>query len=206
MHWHRFASYECLACSCVGVWAVWCSLRVVDRAFGQWPEHRLLFLRCSVGSLLHPGRYLCCTSSRLRPVPSQCCPFHCSPAILPKKAMVDWHSVVQKMGRGVPVVARKAEHDFGPSDVSHELNSFYYVVTFFHLIPLLPTTVCRCTGWFLHLITLRHTILGWTPLDEGSVLRRDHSLSTWQPTALTRDKHPCPPTGFELTVPASEMP
>lgn len=66
-------------------WAVWYSLSVVDRAFGKWPEHRLLRLRCYVASSLHPGRYFCGTSSRLRPLPSRCCPFHCSPTILPKK-------------------------------------------------------------------------------------------------------------------------
>jgi hypothetical protein len=88
-------------------WAVWCGLSVIDRAFVKWPEHRLLWLRCFAASSFHPGRYLCGTSSRPRPLPSQCCPFHCSPTLLPKKAMPDTHSVVQKMGRGIPVIARK---------------------------------------------------------------------------------------------------
>ena len=30
--------------------------------------------------------------------------------------------------------------------------------------------------------------------------------STWQHTALTTDRHPCPPAGFEPIVPASERP
>jgi hypothetical protein len=30
-----------------------------------------------------------------------------------EKAMPDTHSVVQEMGRGVPVIACKAEHDLG---------------------------------------------------------------------------------------------
>jgi hypothetical protein len=52
----------------------------------------------------------------------------------------------------------------------------------------------RCWGFE---ITLRHTTLGRTPLDEWSARRRD----LWQPI---RDRHPCPPVGFEPANPASE--
>jgi hypothetical protein len=40
-------------------------------------------------------------------------------------------------------------------------------------------------------ITLRHTTLGTTPLDEGSARRRDLFLTTHN--THTRDRHPCPP-------------
>jgi hypothetical protein len=42
---------------------------------------------------------------------------------------------------------------------------------------------------YFHLITMRHTTVGRTPLDEGSARRRDLYLTT---QTLTQDKHPCP--------------
>jgi hypothetical protein len=41
------------------------------------------------------------------------------------------------------------------------------------------------------------------PLDERSARRRDLYLTT---QTLTGDKHPCPPVGFEPTIPASTRP
>jgi len=38
-------------------------------------------------------------------------------------------------------------------------------------------------------ITLRHTTLGMTPLDEGSPVAE---TSTWRRTTFTTDRHPCP--------------
>jgi hypothetical protein len=34
----------------------------------------------------------------------------------------------------------------------------------------------------------------------------DAETSTWQHTTLTTDRHPCPPGGFEPTIPASDRP
>ena len=44
-------------------------------------------------------------------------------------------------------------------------NSYYFLA--FKVWPLLPTH-CTCSGLLLHLITLRHSTLGRTPLDDGS--------------------------------------
>jgi hypothetical protein len=51
--------------------------------------------------------------------------------------------------------------------------------------------------------TQTHTTVGRTPLDKGLACRRDIYLTT---QTLTRDKHPCPPVGFEPTNPASTQP
>jgi hypothetical protein len=52
-------------------------------------------------------------------------------------------------------------------------------------------------------ITLRHTTLGRTPLDEWSVLRRDLYLITHN----THNRHTSmPPAGLEPEIPASERP
>jgi hypothetical protein len=52
----------------------------------------------------------------------------------------------------------------------------------------LPTH-CRCRGLLMHLVTLRHTTLGRTPLGEGSAIAENY---TWRNTTLTTDRHPCP--------------
>jgi hypothetical protein len=62
---------------------------------------------------------------------------------------------------------------------------------------------CRCRGLLLCLITLRHTTLGRTPLDEGSVRRRDLYLTTHN----THNRQTSiPAAGFEPATPASERP
>ena len=53
------------------------------------------------------------------------------------------------------------------------------------------------------MITLRHTTLGRTPLDESSARLRDLYLTTHH----TQNRQTCkPPAGFEPTIPASEWP
>jgi hypothetical protein len=52
-------------------------------------------------------------------------------------------------------------------------------------------------------MTLRHTTLGRTPLDEWSTRRINLYLTT---TTLIRDNHPCPRRDSNLTIPASERP
>ena len=53
------------------------------------------------------------------------------------------------------------------------------------------------------MITLRHTTLGRTPLDERSARRRDFYLTIHN----THNRQASmPPAGFELTIPASERP
>jgi hypothetical protein len=50
--------------------------------------------------------------------------------------------------------------------------SFFFILTFF-----LPT-YCTRRGLLLRLITFSHThTLGWNPLDEGSVRRRNFNLT-----------------------------
>jgi hypothetical protein len=75
-------------------------------------------------------------------------------------------------------------------------NLFLLILTF------LPTH-CGCRGLLVHLITLRHTTLGRTPLDEVSALRRDFYL-------ITRNTHKrqtaMPPAIFEPAIPASIRP
>jgi hypothetical protein len=52
-------------------------------------------------------------------------------------------------------------------------------------------------------ITLRHTTLDMTPLDEGPARRRDLYLTTHN----THKRQTCmPPAGFEPTFPVSELP
>jgi len=51
-------------------------------------------------------------------------------------------------------------------------------------------------------ITLRHTTLGRTPLDEWSASHRDLYLRTRN----TRDIHPCPLPGYRPAVPKSDRP
>jgi hypothetical protein len=52
-------------------------------------------------------------------------------------------------------------------------------------------------------ITLRHTTLGWTPLDEWSIRRRDLYLTTHN----THNRQTSvSPAGFEFTIIASERP
>jgi hypothetical protein len=55
----------------------------------------------------------------------------------------------------------------------------------------------HCRGF---MITLRHTTLGSTPLDEWSARRRDLHLITHNTQTTT------PPVGFKPTIPASERP
>jgi hypothetical protein len=53
-----------------------------------------------------------------------------------------------------------------------------------------------------------HTLLD-TPHSVGLLWMSDQPVaqtSTWQHTTLTTDRHPCPPAGFEPTIPASERP
>jgi hypothetical protein len=57
------------------------------------------------------------------------------------------------------------------------IGACYHFCIFFLVWPLLPAH-CRCRGLLLHTITLRHATLGRTPLDEGSVRRRDLYLTT----------------------------
>jgi hypothetical protein len=52
-------------------------------------------------------------------------------------------------------------------------------------------------------ITLRHTTLSRTPLDEGSARRRDLYLTK---NNTHKRQTSMPPTGFEPTIPASERP
>jgi hypothetical protein len=51
-------------------------------------------------------------------------------------------------------------------------------------------------------ISLRHTTLGRTPLDEGSARRRDLYLTTHN----TDKGHPCLPVGFEPAIPGRDRP
>jgi hypothetical protein len=51
-------------------------------------------------------------------------------------------------------------------------------------------------------ITLRHTTLGRTPLDEWSAPLGDLCVTTHN----IHDRHPCPPPRFEPAIPASERP
>jgi hypothetical protein len=60
-----------------------------------------------------------------------------------------------------------------------------------------PILGASWSHWFTH------TTVATTPLDEGSVRRTDLYLTT---QTLTRDKHPCPPVGFEPTISASSRP
>ena len=52
-------------------------------------------------------------------------------------------------------------------------------------------------------ITLRHTTIGGTALDEGSACRRDLYLTTHNVRKRQASMHPA---GFEPAVPASEWP
>jgi hypothetical protein len=52
-------------------------------------------------------------------------------------------------------------------------------------------------------ITLRHTTLGRTPLDEGPARRRDLYLTTH---STHKRQTTMPPAGFERAIPASEWP
>ena len=54
----------------------------------------------------------------------------------------------------------------------------------------------RCRGF---MITLRHTSVGRTSLDEWSDRSTDNTQHSW-------DRHPCPPAGFEISAPASGRP
>jgi hypothetical protein len=64
-------------------------------------------------------------------------------------------------------------------------------------------TYCRYRGLMWHLVTLRHTTLGKTPLDEGSARRRDLYLTTHN---THKRQTSMPPAGFEQAIPASERP
>jgi len=57
----------------------------------------------------------------------------------------------------------------------------------FLLWPLLPTH-CRCRGLLSYVITLRHTTVGRTHLDEGSARRRD----LYRTTHNIHKRHPRP--------------
>jgi hypothetical protein len=68
---------------------------------------------------------------------------------------------------------------------------------------------CRCRQLLLGLVTLRDTnTLGRTPLDAGSVRRRDLYTSTTHNIhkRQTSMPPPLPPAGFEHTIPASVWP
>jgi hypothetical protein len=71
-----------------------------------------------------------------------------------------------------------------------------------------PSLFCLLTAGveviYFHLITLRHT-----PQSEGLLWTRDRpdaETSTLQHKHCTRNKHPCPPVGFEPTIPTSARP
>jgi hypothetical protein len=70
-----------------------------------------------------------------------------------------------------------------------------------------PSLFCLLTAGvevvYFHLITLRHTTVGRTPLDKGSARRRDLYLTTQ--TQYKRQTS-MPPVGFEPTIPASAPP
>jgi hypothetical protein len=68
--------------------------------------------------------------------------------------------------------------------------------------PLLPIR-CRCRVLLLHLITLRHTTLGRTPLDEWPARRRDLYLTTHN---TDKRQTSMPSAGFEPAIPAGERP
>jgi hypothetical protein len=56
---------------------------------------------------------------------------------------------------------------------------------------------------YFHLIILRHTTVGRTPLDEGSARCRDLYLTI---QTLYKRQTSMPPVGFEPTIPASARP
>jgi hypothetical protein len=88
-----------------------------------------------------------------------------------------------------------------------------YVVNFLH--PSYISSLLFCFSWFDSrsgprpppyrgiTITLRHTTLGRTPLDEWSVLRRDLYLATHN---THKRQTSMPPGGFEPIIPTSERP
>jgi hypothetical protein len=55
----------------------------------------------------------------------------------------------------------------------------------------------------MHMITLRHTTFGRTPLDEGSPHHSDLYLTTHN---IHKRQTPIPPAGFEPAIPESERP
>jgi len=55
-------------------------------------------------------------------------------------------------------------------------------------------------------ITLRHTTLGTTPLDEWSARRRDLYVTTHNTHNRQTDRHPCRWRDSKLRIPASEGP
>jgi hypothetical protein len=73
---------------------------------------------------------------------------------------------------------------------------------FFLFLPPLPTH-CRSRGLLLHMITLRHTILGRTSLDEGSARRRDLYLTTHN---TQKRQASIPPVECEPAIAASKRP
>jgi hypothetical protein len=82
---------------------------------------------------------------------------------------------------------------------------YYLLCCFFpspSLFYLLVHSRCRGFLWF-HLITLRHTTVGRTPLDEGSARRREPYLTT---QTLYKRQTSMPPVGLEPTIPASARP
>ena len=68
-----------------------------------------------------------------------------------------------------------------------------------HTVPRGPGPP-HCRGFT---ITLTHTTFGRTP-SERVISPSQRSLLLH--TTLKRDRHPCPPAGFEPAIPASEWP
>ena len=77
------------------------------------------------------------------------------------------------------------------------LLSFFLSPTSFYL------TTIRCRGVITHDHTQGHTTVSRTPLDEGSIRRRDLYLITHN-TYNTQTS--IPPTGFEPSIPAGDQP
>ena len=91
----------------------------------------------------------------------------------------------------------------------HRLYSYILYIIFYILFSLPqhpPTPQWARAASFLRFLyhTQRRTTISRTPLDERSGCRRDFYLTTH--TTLTRDRHPCPPVGFEPVISAGERP
>ena len=82
-----------------------------------------------------------------------------------------------------------------------EFNAFNWYVSFYH-----GATPPVGQGLLIIKDSLSHS---HTPQSVGLLWTSDQpeaQASTRQHTTLTTDKHPCPPVGFEPTIPASERP
>ena len=79
-------------------------------------------------------------------------------------------------------------NDSRNSSLYYFVRQVTYSLLFLSYSSVLSTYSLHVQSLFLHLITLRHTTLGRTPLDEGSARRRDLYLTTHN----THDRHSCP--------------